>query len=209
MDKIKRKINFDVCTFCNHKCNFCSNPDKRTKKNKTSYEDFVKSMDNVLKYVQTDELGLSAKGEVLLNKDLEAIIWHYKNIYKIPYVYISSNGALMDKTRAESLLQNGLDSIKFSINALDSTNYNAVHGKDDFQKVIENFAALLELKQKHYPHVKLLISSVLTPHNVENPQESFKDIFGSKAYLINAILPYKRVITHKEHITGGARTRAA
>ncbi|WP_300900406.1 hypothetical protein [uncultured Helicobacter sp.] len=51
-------------------------------------------MDNVLKYVQTDELGLSAKGEVLLNKDLEAIIWHCKNVYKIPYVYISSNGAL-------------------------------------------------------------------------------------------------------------------
>lgn len=203
MKKYKKKINFDVCTFCNHACDFCSNPDKRTKKAKTSYKDFIQAMDNVLTYVSTDELGLSAKGEVCLNEDLEAIIWHCKHIYKIPYVYISSNGALMNPTRAKALLQSGLDSIKFSINAIDPLHYKAIHGRDDFQKVIDNFYALLTLKEQEFPHLKLFISSVLTPYNTQDPKNAFLKIFGKRAYLINAILPYKRVITHKEHLTGG------
>lgn len=202
--KLNKKINFDVCTFCNHACDFCSNPDKRTKKAKTSYSNFVKAMDNVLQYVETNELGLSAKGEVLLNNDLESIINHCKNTYNIPYIYISSNGALMNETRAVSLIESGLDSIKFSINAIDSANYKKVHNRDDFDRVIQNFSTLLKLKKEKYPHLKLLISSVLTPCNTQNPQEAFGKIFGENAYLIDKILPYKRNITQKEYIyTGG------
>ncbi|WP_244915008.1 radical SAM protein [Helicobacter equorum] len=197
--KLKRKINFDICTFCNHACNFCSNPDKRTKKAKTSYTDFVAAMNNVLQYVETNELGLSAKGEVLLNHDLELIIKHCKNIYNIPYVYISSNGALMDKNRATSIIEAGLDSIKFSINAVDSMNYKKVHNRDDFDKVIKNFSTLLELKKEKYPHLKLLISSVITPYNAQNPQEIFNELFGENAKFIDKILPYECRIPQKEY----------
>ncbi|WP_232089540.1 radical SAM protein [Helicobacter cinaedi] len=206
--KLKRKINFDICTFCNHACDFCSNPDKRTKKAKTSYADFVKAMDNVLQYVETDELGLSAKGEVLLNNDLESIISHCKNIYNIPYIYISSNGALMNESRAVSLIESGLDSIKFSINAVDSKNYKKVHNRDDFDRVIQNFSTLLKLKKEKYPYLKLLISSVLTPCNTQNPQDAFKKIFGEDSIFIDNILPYQRTLTQKEYIsTGGGGDR--
>lgn len=162
-------------------------------------------MDNVLNYAQTDELGLSTQGEVCLNKELESIIAHCKKIYKIPYIYISSNGSLMDKQRAISLLESGLDSIKFSINATDAKNYKKVHKKDDFDRVIENFSALLELKEQSYPHLKLYISSVLTPNNTKNPRNEFHKIFGNKSQYINAIALYGRNITQKEHlqINGG------
>lgn len=203
MNKIKRKINFDVCTFCNHACDFCSNPDKRTKKAKTSFENFTQAMDNVLQYVQTDELGLSAKGEVLLNHDLESIIKHCKHVYQIPYIYISSNGALLNQSRAISLIESGLDSIKFSINAVDSEHYQKVHNRDDFHQVIANFTTLLRLKKERYPHLKLLISSVLTPHNTQDPKSAFTRIFGRDSALIDAILPYPRAITQKEHISTG------
>ena len=59
---MKKKVNFDVCTFCNHKCTFCSNADERTIKYQTSIEEFQKVMKNVMQYVEIDELGLSAKG---------------------------------------------------------------------------------------------------------------------------------------------------
>lgn len=160
-------------------------------------------MDNILQYVETSELGLSAKGEVLLNNDLESIISHCKNIYNIPYIYISSNGALMSESRAISLIESGLDSIKFSINAIDSIHYKKVHNRDDFDKVIQNFSTLLKLKKEKYPHLKLLISSVLTPYNTQNPQEAFEKIFGADSKFINNILPYQRTLTQKEHISTG------
>ena len=70
MSLFPTKLNFDICTFCNHKCTFCSNADERTLKESVSYDDFIAVMDNVVKYVKIEELGLSAKGEVLLNKDI-------------------------------------------------------------------------------------------------------------------------------------------
>ncbi len=114
----------------------------------------------------------------------------------------------MNESRAVSLIESGLDSIKFSINAIDSVNYKKVHNRDDFDRVIQNFSTLLKLKKERYPHLKLLISSVLTPCNTQNPQEAFGEIFGENAYLIDKILPYKRNITQKEYIyTGGGDRR--
>lgn len=209
MKKMHKKINFDVCTFCNHQCTFCSNPDKRTKKAITSFADFKRAMDNVMRYVSTNEMGLSAKGEVLLNKDLESIIAHCKQAYKIPYVYISSNGALLDAKRAQSLLESGIDSIKFSINAVDETSYAQTHSKNDFQKVIQNFKHLIHLKKTAFPNLKLLISSVLTPLNAANPKAHFERIFGKDFLYIDAILPYTRAMTQKEYaynVIGGGHT---
>lgn len=196
--KMQKKINFDVCTFCNHACDFCSNPDKRTKKATTSLKDFITTMDNVMQYVETSEMGLSAKGEVCLNKELESIIKACKTRYKIPYVYISSNGALLNPARAKSLLESGLDSVKFSINAVDKEQYKQVHNRDDFDKVIENFKALIELKKSQYPHLRLFISSVLTSYNAKNPKEAFNKIFGKDAEFINAIWHYERSWTMKD-----------
>ena len=50
------KVNFDICTFCNHKCTFCSNEDKRTLKDKVSNKQFSTVMDNVTRYLQIKEL---------------------------------------------------------------------------------------------------------------------------------------------------------
>ena len=117
---MKKKVNFDVSTFCNHKCTFCSNSDDRTIKYQTSIDEFQKVMKNIMQYVEIDEIGLSAKGEVLINKDFVKIVESVKSEFKIPYVYISSNGALMDEKSAIEIIEAGMNSIKFSINAIDA-----------------------------------------------------------------------------------------
>ncbi|MDD3505872.1 MAG: radical SAM protein [Sulfurimonas sp.] len=128
------KVSYDVCTFCNHQCNFCSNADPRTLKAKTSKEEFEHVMDNLCKSIDIHSLSLSAKGEVLLNRDLEAIIMLAKQKYAIEYVYCSTNGSLLDAKRIETLVKSGIDSIKFSINALDRESYAKIHLKDDFNR---------------------------------------------------------------------------
>jgi len=190
------KVNFDICTFCNHKCTFCSNADERTLKESVSYSDFISVMDNITKYVAIDELGLSAKGEVLLNKDIIKIVRATKERYNVRYLYISTNGAILSKELASDLLQAGLDSIKFSINGYDEASYKAVHLKDDFSKVVKNFNDLLELKKTKYPHTKILISSIINRGKKEL-EESFKSYFSSNYELINAILKYDITYTPK------------
>jgi MoaA/NifB/PqqE/SkfB family radical SAM enzyme len=198
--KLRKKVNFDVCTFCNHKCSFCSNSDERTIKYQTSLEEFQKVMQNVSKYVETEELGLSAKGEVLVNNDFTKIVRSCKEDFAIPYIYISSNGALMDEKRAVEVIEAGLDSIKFSINALSREAYKDVHKVDDFDKVVENFKTLLRLKKERYPKLKLFLSSVIDKTK-EELESDFKELFTENFALIDGISLYKLTYTPKFEVT--------
>lgn len=194
--KLKRKVSFDVCTFCNHRCTFCSNSDPRTVKSQTTLHDFVVVMKNMTQYVEVTEMGLSAKGEVLINKELAAIVAACKNDFNIPYVYFSTNGAMLGPEKALELLDAGIDSIKFSINAVDATTYKSVHLADDFDLVIQNLNHLLELKQKKFPRLKVMISSVINMNEAEL-EKAFRGIYGENVGLIDKIMVYPVSYTPK------------
>ena len=202
---MKKKLNFDVCTFCNHKCSFCSNSDERTIKYQTSVAEFEKVMCNVLKYVTCDELGLSAKGEVLVNHDFTKIVRSCKEKFHIPYIYISSNGALLDEKSAIEIIEAGMDSIKFSINAVTRESYKEVHKVDDFEKVIENYKTLIRLKREKYPKLKIFLSSVIDMSK-ENLEKSFKELLGEEDYaLIDGVSLYTLSFTPKFEVKTDAK----
>lgn len=190
------KISFDVCTFCNHKCTFCSNADNRTIKDYVKRNDFIKVMDNIFKYITIEKLSLSAKGEVLLNKELEEIIKSTKKKYNLPYVYFSTNGLLLNQKRALSILKSGIDSIKFSINAFDKESYKRVHQKDDFDEVICNLKNLLLLKKEKYPHLKVFISAVNDMDEIAI-KEIFQVLLEDLYIYVDGVIRYKLQFTAK------------
>lgn len=196
MFNLPSKVNFDICTFCNHKCTFCSNSDKRTLKNIVSSRDFEIVMDNISKSLDIKELGLSAKGEVLINKEITTIIELSKHKYNIPYVYISSNGALLTRELAIDILDAGIDSIKFSINAITEENYKNIHLKDDFIKVIENLKYLIKLKKEKFPNLKIFISSIIDKSKDEII-EAFKVLLGEDFKYIDNNMKYSISYTPK------------
>lgn len=207
MNKLNLKINFDICTFCNHACTFCSNSDKRTIKDMTSLEDFEKVMDNVMRYINANELGLSAKGEPLLNKSISKMIILAKKKYGIPYVYISSNGVLCDEDKSKELLAAGLDSVKFSINATDRKTYREVHKKDDFDSVIKNLKFLIKCKKEYYSQVKIFISSVVQHKSKKELEEKFKEIFKDDYGYIDNVWCYPLSFTAKDNVETGKQIK--
>lgn len=192
------KVNFDLCTFCNHQCTFCSNSDDRTIKSSVNFSDFIAVLDNVTQYIKINNLSLSAKGEILLNKDLERIINASKNIYKVPYVYFSTNGSILNYQRSKTVLEAGVDSIKFSINAIDRETYKKKHLKDDFEKVIENLKKLIFLKKDKFPKVKIFIS-VVTDEAQDKIINGFKTILQESYEELDGILLYALQYTPKDN----------
>ena len=130
-----KEIFIDLTSFCNHRCIFCANSKV---KNKAMMESGM--VRRVLKEgydCGIRELGMYATGESFLLKDLARYIAEAKTIgYK--YLFITTNGALATPERAKEVLESGLDSIKFSINAGTRESYKYIHGKDEFDLVIEN-----------------------------------------------------------------------
>ena len=165
----------EISNGCNHQCLFCYNTLMQRKVGKLdmkTYEYFLKSTTSK----GLKEIGLYSTGEPFINKDLHLYIRLAKK-YGLEYIYATSNGALANPDYVEKCIQEGLSSIKFSVNASDRETYKSIHGKDDWDSVLDNIRSINKLKLNKYQNFKLLGSCVMTTITGDI-REQHKKIFG-------------------------------
>ena len=150
----------ELSNICNDECIFCAN---RKMKRKKGYMDFglLTSILNQAYDNGCHEVGFYATGEPLVYPKLSEAVKLAKDI-GYTYTYITTNGALLTEEKMISLFDAGLDSIKFSINAYDRDTYKLIHGRDDFDKVINNLKMVSEYRKKNNLKFRLFISFVIT-----------------------------------------------
>lgn len=163
----------EVSNICNHACAFCANSKSNRKRGFIEKELATRILSEAYK-LGTREIGFYATGEPLADKNLDMYISLAKKI-GYEYVFITTNGALFDLNRAHSIIDAGIDSIKFSINGANKEDYFLIHGKNDFDKVIENLKLLSELKDNY--KFKLYISFIMTKQTMET-KERFQQEYG-------------------------------
>ena len=170
-----KNIMIELSNACNHKCVFCTNPYMtRT----------IKRLDNekLIKIIQDSfdcgarELGFYTTGEPFIYKNIDKIIKKSKEI-GFEYTYISTNGALATPSKAKDVIEAGIDSIKFSINAFDKEDYNVVHGKDEWDLVLKNLKFISDYRKQHKKKFRLYVTSVIT-NITENKIRDFKKILN-------------------------------
>ena len=154
-----RTLLVEISNLCNHACVFCAYP-KSTRD--------VKQMDLLLLdrlLVEAHQLGAVEAGfysgaEPFTSPNLEKIILRSKQI-GYEYVYISTNGSLANEKRLGACIDNGLDSIKFTINAGDRETYKFIHGKDHFDRVLANVRFASTYRRMVGKQVYLAVSFVV------------------------------------------------
>lgn len=150
----------ELSNWCNHACVFCANPRMQREKNVLDiglYERFVREAVGL----GLEEIGLYTTGEPFFTKNLDKFVAISKNV-GVRYIFLTTNGALATPERVVPVIEAGLSSIKFSVNAGSRETYAAVHGHDDFEKVTENIRFISQYRQKHAPHLRMLASCVVT-----------------------------------------------
>jgi organic radical activating enzyme len=170
------KLKIDICGTCNHRCIFCPTAVQTGRHGYIDEELCVRIITDSYN-LGARELAFSAIGEPLINPKLEEYITLAKKI-GYSYVFINTNGELLNKNRALSLLNSGVDSIKISINAGESETYRLIHGTDCFDKIIENVKFFNERreekrreekrreeKRREEKRCKLLVSFVTVKEN--------------------------------------------
>lgn len=171
----KGNMLLELTNICNHRCIFCANKKMKRKKGYMDF-DFCK---NILLQAYNEggrEVGFYATGEPLVYPKLTEVIKYAKEI-GFEYTYITTNGALFTKEKAVELINAGLDSIKFSINATDKDTYKLIHGVDDFDRVIENLKMLYEYRKTSGKKFKIFISHVATRFT-EDKLKDFKEKYS-------------------------------
>jgi len=170
-----RNMLLEITNVCNHSCIFCANS-KSTRKKKFIDINFAKRILKEAYDLGTREVGFYSTGEPLVDKNLEIYIQEAKKI-GYNYIYITTNGALMDQERAQSIIAAGIDSIKFSINAGTKQSYKFIHGNDDFERVYNNLKYIYEYRKLNKLKFKIFMSCILTRYT-KNEKELINDKFS-------------------------------
>ena len=157
-----REVNIELSNVCNHSCSFCAYRDMEREKGSINVQKLEIWLKQAYK-LGSRELGLHSGEEPFASQYLEHFIAYSKQL-GYEYVYISTNGSLATHKRMKDVIDNGIDSIKFSINAGDKETYKKVHGKDHFERVLDNLRYAKEYRgEKDKPY--LAISFVITNDN--------------------------------------------
>ena len=152
----------DAANACNLKCAFCL-------ENKSKRRNTLAKPEMVLKVLTeahaggTREVGFLMNGEPFLNPELENFVLMAKDI-GYSYIYVTTNGILADKERLIRLVNSGLNSLKFSINAFDKESYCRIHGYDYFDRVMKNLYDAVNLRDESQVHggqfYRVMVTSV-------------------------------------------------
>lgn len=157
-----KRMLLEVTNACNHDCIFCGHHKMKRKIGMMSV-DFAKRILQEAYDLGMREVGFYTVGEAFLCKNLSIFVHEAKKI-GYTYSYVTSNGALAMLDRVIPVIEAGIDSIKFSINAGTLESYRFIHGRDDFAIVKKNLLSLFNYRKINRLSYKLYVSSVLTKY---------------------------------------------
>ncbi len=163
---------------CNHACIFCAHQ-KMKRPVQMIKPAFVRDILQQAYDLGTREVGFYATGEPFLVKELpEYIRWAKEMGYS--YVYLTSNGALATPEKIRAVVDAGIDSVKFSINAPEREMYAFIHGRDDFNVVCDHLKYLNEYREQTGKAYKIFVTGILTRYT-QGMKDQYFEVFEGLA----------------------------
>ena len=170
-------LRIEVTNGCNDRCIFCGN------RKMSRPISFVKGeiVEKALR--QSYEMGVRKVsfytiGEPFLHPELSKFVAMAKSI-GFTYSFTNTNGACAKKDSLIAVVNAGISSIAFSINAINPKDYILIHGKNDFESVIEKLIWLNQYRQDNNLDFHLYVSFIKTRLTNYNEDE-IREFFSSK-----------------------------
>lgn len=148
---VPRTMEFFLSNVCNHACAGCHS--RYMHKNEVQFLDFDKMKEVVTDFAELGVEGveISGGGEPLMYPQIVSAIAFMRS--KGLKVGMFSNGTLLNPELAEFLLENLLF-LRIAFDAGTRGTYKKIHGRDDFEKLLDNLRAIVELRsQKPAPRI--------------------------------------------------------
>ena len=161
-----KSVKIELTGRCNYRCGFCAlrSRDKQPTKKEDMNLDFFKGITREMHNSGVEEIGLFYLGESLMAPELvvQACQW-LKWELGMPYVFLTTNGSLAGERLIHALMNAGLDSLKFSINAADYEQFEDVMGvkKKLYQQAIRNVRRAYNIRETAGYKTKLYASSIM------------------------------------------------
>ncbi|WP_022852157.1 radical SAM/SPASM domain-containing protein [Limisalsivibrio acetivorans] len=93
-------------------------------------------------------LELSAYGETFQHPKADEYLFTSRRLCPDAHIVVATNGTLIDKERAEKIVDSGIDNLSFSLDAGSAETYKWLTGAVDYENVCRNLETLVETRNK-------------------------------------------------------------
>jgi len=124
-----KSVKIELTGRCNYRCGFCALRSREVQPHGDIDFELLKRITTDMRVAGVQEIGLFYLGESCMARELlvDALKW-VKRELQFPYVFLTSNASLATPELVERLFIHGLDSLKWSVNAADPTQFSEVMG---------------------------------------------------------------------------------
>lgn len=158
-----KSVKIELTGRCNYRCGFCALRTREAQPRDDMDFDFFKRITTEMRDAGVEEIGCFYLGESFMNRKLleKAIRWCKQDL-DFPYVFLTSNASLAKPKVVKKLFEAGLDSLKWSVNAADSEQFEEVMGVDSKlnDKAMKNIKAAKKVRDEGGYKCGLYASSI-------------------------------------------------
>ena len=156
-----KSVKIELTNRCNYACSMCGiRGREKAGKDDIDWGLFTRAT-REMRDAGVEEIGLFYIGESTLSPALLVDALKHCKRLGFPYVFLTTNGSLLNPMLAGELMENGLDSLKFSINATHDQFKEAMGVKPKLlESALNNLKAAYELREKNGYRTKIYASSI-------------------------------------------------
>ena len=155
-------LKLELTNACNHRCLTCPNS-KQPRPARFMKEELAARLIREAAELHVGKIALFLNGEPFLVPNIQDYVLQCSRL-NIPYIFLTTNGSIATRAQLAGVMDAGLSSLKFSINAPNAETYRTVHGRDDFAAVMENLRFARQYRDEHALPCRILAGCVLTDH---------------------------------------------
>jgi len=142
-----RRVLFEMTSICNIRCKMCPQMNLKRKPmymDKEKYKSIVEELDRF----GLDGLWLFHFGESLTHPNFKELVEYINTKKKLGYIWLSTNGSLLNKELIDFLLSSSLGYLNFSLQSISVEKYKEISPNAPAERILSNLHSLIEKKQK-------------------------------------------------------------
>lgn len=157
-----KSVKIELTGRCNYRCGFCALRTREVQPKGDMDFEFFKKVTLEMRANGVEELGLFYLGESTMNPGLLVSALRYAKEIGFPYVFLTSNGSLASSMLIGELMEEGLDSLKWSVNACDEEQFEKIMGVSGklFYRALENIQDAFHIRKNGGYATGLYASSI-------------------------------------------------
>ena len=159
-----KSVKIEISPRCNYRCGFCALRTRETQPKEDMDFELFKRITMEMKEAGVEEIGVFYLGESFMNVPLLVdCIRYLKDEIEMPYVFLTSNGSLARPADVQKVMEAGLDSLKWSVNAAEPGQFVEIMGVKAtlMEQALENIRRAYHIREAFGYRTRLYASSIL------------------------------------------------